>query len=140
MLWPADMMREIDKIRKEMDDLLARTSLYVRGVNQYPLINLYDLQNEIILIAEIPGIDKNKLEVQFNNGMLTLSGKRELKRFGKLNELRLEQPEGNFEKNIRIPVKIKDSEIKAKYEDGILTMTLPKSEEAKPRQILIGNS
>ncbi len=140
MLWPVDLMGEIDRLRKEMDAILSHTPLYRRGVSQYPLINLYDSKNEIILIAEIPGIDKNKIEIQYNNSTLTLSGQRELKRFGKSEELRLEQPEGRFEKNIRIPVKIKDSEIKAKCEDGILTITLPKAEEAKPHQIVIGNS
>jgi HSP20 family protein len=137
MMWPTDIMKEVDRMRRDMNILFSRAPLYGDGSYQYPLINLYDSKNEFTLIAEIPGIDKNTLEIHFHNGILTLSGKRELKRFGKSEELRLEQPEGSFEKNIRIPLKVKDNEIKAKFEDGILKLTIPKAEEAKPRQIVI---
>ncbi len=137
MMWPVDVIGEFERMRRDMDTFFSRVPTYGRGVYQYPLVNLYDSKDNLILVAEIPGVDKNGIGIQYNNGVLTLSGKRELKRFGKSEELRLEQPEGSFEKNIRIPVKIKESEIKAKFENGILQMTLPKAEEAKPRQILI---
>lgn len=137
MLWPQDVMREMDRMRRDMESLFSLTPLYTRGTNQYPLVNLYDSKEELILVAEIPGTDKNSINIQLNNGNLTLSGKRELKRFGKSEMLRQEQPEGSFEKTISVPVKIKDSEIKAKFENGLLCVTLPKAEEAKPHQITI---
>jgi HSP20 family protein len=136
-MWPVDVFKEFDRMRRDMDTLFSQVPAYGRGYYQYPLVNMYDSKNELILVAEIPGVDKNGIGIHYNNGVLTLSGKRELKHFGKSEELRLEQPEGAFEKDIRIPVKIKDSEIKAKFENGILQMTLPKAEEAKPRHILI---
>jgi HSP20 family protein len=137
MLWPQDVMREMDRMRRDMESLFSLTPLYNRGTYQYPLVNLYDSKEELILIAEIPGTDKNSINIQFNSGNLTLSGKRELKTFGKSEMLRQEQPEGSFEKTIRVPVKIKESDIKAKFENGLLCVTLPKAEEAKPHQITI---
>jgi HSP20 family protein len=137
MLWPQDVMREMDRMRRDMESLFSLSPAYTRDNYQYPLVNIYDSKEELTLVAEIPGIDKNSVNIQFNNGNLTLSGKRELKMFGKSEILRQEQPEGSFEKTIRVPAKIKDSEIKAKFENGLLCVTLPKAEEAKPHQITI---
>lgn len=136
MIWPSDVFREVERMRREMDSLFRGTA-YNRGTYQYPLVNMYDSKDELILIAEIPGVSKDNLNIHYNNGILTLSGKRELKRMGKSEDLRLEQPEGSFEKTIRLPSKIKENDIKAKFEDGILKVVLPKAEEAKPRQITI---
>jgi len=137
MLWPQDVLREMDRMRREMESLFSLSPLYTRGAYQYPLVNVYDTKECLIIVAEIPGVNKDCINIQFSNGNMLLSGKRELKRFGKSETLRQEQPEGSFEKTIRIPVKIKDSEINAKFENGLLCITLPKAEEAKPHQITI---
>ena len=137
MLWPQDIMREMNRMRRDMESLFSLSPAFARTSDQYPLVNLYDSKEQLTIVAEIPGVDKNSINIQFHNGNMTLSGKRELKRFGKSEMLRQEQPEGSFEKTIRVPVKIKDSEINAKFENGFLCITLPKAEEAKPHQITI---
>lgn len=100
-------------------------------------MNLYDSRDVLYVVAEVPGVPKENIEINYQDGSLTITGKREFKKYGQSELLRQEQPEGDFEKIIRIPMAIKSNEIKAKFEDGMLTVSLPKTEEAKPRQIAV---
>lgn len=137
MLWETDPLRELDRMRKTMDRMFSRMPFLNTSEYQLPLINLYDLRDSLMVVAEIPGVTKEQIDLNYQDGALLISGKRELKKYGKSETLRQEQWQGVFEKVIRIPVSIKSSEIKAKFEDGILSITLPKSEEAKPKQIVV---
>ncbi|NLP04067.1 MAG: Hsp20/alpha crystallin family protein [Fibrobacter sp.] len=137
MLWATDPFREIERMRREMDRVFSRIPFLGATEYEIPLVNLYDNKDSIILVAEIPGIPKDQINLNFSDGNLVISGKRELSRYGKSELLRQEQPEGEFEKSVRIPVRIDSTGIKAKFEDGMLTVVLPKSEEAKPKQINI---
>lgn len=137
MLWAADSLREFDRMRKVMDKMFSRVPFFGTTEYQFPLVNLYDCKDSISVVAEIPGVPKESIEVNYQDGALAITGKREFKKYGKSELLRQEQPQGTFEKIIRIPMTIKSNEIKAKYEDGMLCITLPKSEEAKPRQISV---
>ena len=136
-MWDLDPFKEIERMRRQMDELFSRLPFYERTSYQFPLVNLYDDKDDLLLTAEIPGLLKEDVNIQYNDGALTISGKRKAGAYGTSELLRQEQPEGNFEKRVRIPVKIRDNEIRAKFEDGILKVTLPKAEEAKPRQITI---
>ncbi|NLG17510.1 MAG: Hsp20/alpha crystallin family protein [Fibrobacter sp.] len=137
MLWATDPFKEVERMRREMDRVFSRIPFFGTSEYEFPLVNLYDNKNDLILAAEIPGVPKENISINFSDGNLTVAGKRELPKYGKSELLRREQPEGEFEKTIRIPVRINSAEIKARFEDGILTVTLPKSQEAKPKQISI---
>ncbi len=90
------------------------------------------------MTAELPGLGKDQVNITFSDGILTLSGKRQsLAKEKDMAVVRKERSEGDFEKTLRVPTKIKQEAIKASFGNGILTIAMPKAEEVKPRTIAI---
>ncbi len=135
MLWANDPFRELERMRRTMDQMFSRIPFFGTTEYSFPLVNLYDKKDELYLVAQIPGVKKEDIEINYQENLLTISGKRMAPSYGKSALLRQEQPEGEFHKTITIPASVKSNDIKAAFEDGILKVTLPKSEEAKPKQI-----
>jgi HSP20 family protein len=136
MLWDTMIFNEFDEMRRNID---AMFGLEGAVSTTFPLLNVYENRDEVILMAQVPGIRKEDLELRFDDGTVTLAGGRELpveegesRRF-----LRQERAYGRFEKFFRFPAKVVTSDIKAKLENGILVIRAPKAEEAKPKQITI---
>lgn len=137
MFWDVDVFNEMDRLRREMNSLFSG---YDRSApnSTYPLLNVYEDKDNVIVTGELPGMTKDKVSITYSEDMLTLSGKHEPD--GKIKNMtvvRKERSEGNFEKSIKIPTKIKSEEIKASFKNGVLTITLPKADEVKPRTISI---
>jgi HSP20 family protein len=137
MLWDVDVWSEMERLRREMNGLFSdygRTS----GSTTYPLTNVYEGGENIVVTAELPGMTKDGVSITFSDGALTISGKQEpLANVKKMTVIRQERSLGDFEKTLRIPTKIDQGKIAASFANGILTVTLPKSEEAKPKTITI---
>lgn len=136
MLWDTMIFNELDEMRRNMD---AMFGLEGSAAASFPLLNAYENRDEVILVAQVPGIRKEDLELRFDDGTVTLVGGREspveegpTRRF-----LREERAFGRFEKFFRFPAKVVTSEIKAKLENGMLVIRAPKAEDAKPKQIII---
>jgi HSP20 family protein len=126
-----------DQMRNDLNSLLNR-QVYAQREPSFPLVNAYETSDTITVVAEIPGIQKNDVSIVMENSTLTFSGKRLNKTSEKDSALlRNERIAGNFEKSIKIPVKVNESAISAQFKDGILTVLLPKAEEAKPKSIQI---
>ncbi len=129
--------REMERMRQELDDVFQKVG-YGRTCPSFPLVNVYENNDELLVVAEMPGVSKNDIDISAVEGILTISGKRP---DGREKEgvavLRRERCGGDFEKQIRIPTKIQNERIEASFAEGILTIKLPKAEEAKPRQINI---
>lgn len=137
MLWNIDLWREMDRMKREMDTMFSNFTR-TTGVATYPLINAYENKDTITINAELPGLTKDKVSITYSDGALTLKGKLEQSETVKnMNPVRRERSTGDFEKTIRIPMKIDQEKIGASFSNGILTITLPKSEEAKPKSITI---
>jgi len=137
MLWNVDVWREMERLRREMDSLFTD---YGRAAPSaaYPLINVYEDTDNVFVTAELPGTTKEKTSITFADGILTISGKQEKPASVKnMTPLRIERTDGNFEKTVRIATRINQNNISASFSDGILTITLPKTEEAKPKTITI---
>jgi len=99
---------------------------------------VYEDNNNVVVTAELPGATREKVGITFADGILTISGKQEQPASVKnMAALRVERTEGNFEKTVRIATKIDPNGINASFSNGILTITLPKAEEAKPKTITI---
>jgi HSP20 family protein len=137
MLFDTDPFRELERVRKEMDKLFSRSSFLGAVEPSFPFVNLYDETDNYLLIAEVPGVRKEDIAIHLHEDSLTISGQRTMDRFKGAQILRQEQPEGCFEKTIRLPGKVKDANIEATCEDGVLKIVLPKSDEAKPKRINI---
>ena len=103
-----------------------------------PAVDIQETENELIVKADIPDVDMKDIDVRLENGTLTLRGER---KFGQeKNEggwHRLERGYGSFERVFTLPDTVDADAVKADYKNGVLTITLPKKEVAKPRQIKV---
>lgn len=139
MYWNSDVMSEMNRLRREMDSLFSQYGNQpAAAATTYPLVNIGEDDERLVVSAELPGMTKEQVHITFSDGALTISGKREQpEKVSTMSAVRRERSEGAFEKSLRIPTKIDPNGITASFENGILTVTLKKSEEAKPKTITI---
>jgi HSP20 family protein len=101
-----------------------------------PVVDIFDKGNEVVIHAEVPGMKKEDIDVRVENNILTIRGKKERKDEVKEDGyFRTERVYGAFSRSFSLPTTVEVSKIAAEYRDGVLTLRLPKAEEAKPRQI-----
>ncbi len=135
MLWYQDPFARLERMQQDLDRLF---STYGGGRRAFPLVNIYDEEDDVVVHAELPGVEKDAVDITFSDGVLTLSGTRKsaVDR-SKYTAVREERPEGDFEKSFRIPYRVNQDALKASFSNGVLIVTLPKAEEAKPKQIKV---
>jgi HSP20 family protein len=103
-----------------------------------PAVDIFETEHEIVLKAELPDIDEKDIDVRVEKNTLTLSGERKFeKEYKEENALRMERYYGTFSRTFTLPNIVKLDAVKAEYKNGVLTVKLPKLEEAKPKQIKI---
>jgi HSP20 family protein len=108
------------------------------GGSWAPAVDIYEQNGNIVLKAELPGVDPKDVDVRVENNILTLSGERKLENEVKReNYHRVERAYGSFTRSFTLPNVVDTEKIKAEYKDGLLRMTLPKKDEARPKQISI---
>jgi HSP20 family protein len=106
--------------------------------NFLPPVDILEDEHDIKLKAEIPGIKVEDLEVTLENNLLTITGERKFKEEEeKDNFRRIERRYGKFTRSFTLPAGMDSAGVKATFEDGVLSITLPKKEEFKPKQITI---
>lgn len=103
-----------------------------------PAVDLYEDKDNVTVKAEMPGLKKEDIDVSLEDGVLSISGERKTeKKFEDAETYRSERFVGRFQRTVTLPTDVKADQVKADYKDGILTVTLPKAEEAKPKQIQV---
>jgi HSP20 family protein len=103
-----------------------------------PAVDLYEDKDNLVVRAEVPGMKKEDIEISLHDGYLTLSGERKQEqKYESAEAYRSERFLGRFQRTINLPCQVDADKIKATYTDGVLTVTLPKAEEAKPKQIQV---
>lgn len=136
-MWDFDVFSEMDRLRREMNNLFSGYQPSV-GNATFPLMNVYDSKDNLVVTAELPGLTKDQVKITFADNVFTLSGEvKALPNTKGMGIIRRERSEGAFEKKLRIPTKVKQDSITASFTNGILTVTLPKADEAKPKTIAI---
>ena len=103
-----------------------------------PALDLYENGDHFVAVVELPGMRKEDIEISLHDGTLTISGER--KREKSSNNDKAERSEryiGTFRRSIALPTRVDANKVSATYRDGILTVTLPKAEEVKPKQIQV---
>ena len=101
-----------------------------------PAVDIAELDNEFVVKVELPGINKDDVKITLESNILTIRGeKKEETNVKEENYHRVERTYGSFQRSFKLPTTVKGDNIDATYKDGILTVTLPKAEEAKPKQI-----
>jgi HSP20 family protein len=102
-----------------------------------PALDLYQSNDNMIAVVELPGMRKDDIEISLHDGTLTISGERKRESSGGEKAERTERYIGAFRRSIALPTRVDANKVSATYGDGILTVTLPKAEEVKPKQIQV---
>ncbi len=107
-----------------------------------PSVDIFESENELLLQADLPGVDMKDIDIQLENGTLALRGERKAENETKEGGYhRVERSYGSFARYFSLPDTLNPEAVKAEYKNGVLTVRLPKKELAKPRQIKIeGNN
>jgi HSP20 family protein len=138
--------RRMSTLRDEIDQVfdrmfqspwdLTQASQFMAGWS--PAIDLYEDKDNLVVKAELPGMKKEDIEITLQDGLLSVSGERkEEKKEESAETYRSERYVGRFQRTFSLPSTVNEEQITASYKDGVLTVTLPKSEEAKPKQIAV---
>jgi len=137
--WPAftrlsDLRDEIDRLFDTPLTDLARTSQLLSGWT--PALDVHEDKDNLFVKVELPGMKKEDINVSLHDGNLSISGERKSEEWHEKAEVyRAERFVGRFQRTVGLPAPVAVDKVKATYKDGVLTITLPKTEEAKPKQI-----
>jgi HSP20 family protein len=129
-----DFQDEIDRLFGAPLAALAGTSEALNG--WAPALDVYEDKDNYVVKTELPGMKREDIQVSFHEGSLSISGERKPETKHKDAELhRAERSFGRFERVLTLPTAVASDKVSAQYKDGVLTVTLPKTEAAKPKQI-----
>jgi HSP20 family protein len=137
--WPTfgrltDLRDEIDRLFDMPLAGLERTSRLFSGWT--PALDLYEEKDNLVVKVELPGMKREEIEVSLHEGSLSISGERKSEeKHEEADVYRTERYVGRFQRTVALPTPVASDKVKAQYRDGILTITLPKTEEAKPKRI-----
>lgn len=103
-----------------------------------PAVDIYETPNELVVKADLPDVNEKDIDVRVENNLLTIRGERKFeKSVSEENFLRVERTYGAFSRSFSLPNTVNAEKIGAEYKNGVLTVTLPKREESKPRQVKV---
>jgi len=145
-----DSFHELDELRREMDRIFdnygtwrfpfSRISfLPGKAARNYPLINIHEDKDAFYVEALAPGVNPETLDVSVAGNILTVAGEKNMSGHDVKAEAyhRNERAAGKFTRMVELPHEVDDTGIKADYTNGLLLVTLPKAEKAKPKQITV---
>jgi HSP20 family protein len=140
-LWNWSPVNQLTNVRDEINRLFDSTfGDFARGTERFngwtPALDLYEDKDNLIVKAELPGMKREEIEISVQDGTLVISGERKYEETSKNSEpYRSERFFGRFHRTVALPKPVLSDKAKATYKDGILTVVLPKTEEAKPKHI-----
>ena len=134
----AQMRRELENLMERLVGVPADASMSMAGV--FPPMNVSEDRDHYYVRALVPGVDPNNLNVSVVHQTVAVSGIRESPEEDSASYHRKERPEGAFSRSVTLPASFDGARVDAKYVDGILTLTLPKPEAAKPRRVSVQSS
>ena len=103
-----------------------------------PAVDIFETPNELVVKADLPDVNEKDIDVRVENNLLTIRGERKFeKSVSEENFLRVERSYGSFSRSFSLPNTLNADAIRAEYKSGVLTVTLPKREETKPRQVKV---
>jgi len=144
VMWPS--LNRWASLRDDLDTLLElpfftgsgrQTQLFSGWT---PALDLYQNADNVVALVELPGLRKEDIEISLQDGMLTIAGERKNESGEENGATRTERFTGKFRRSVTLPTRVDANNVNAVYKDGILTVTLPKAEEAKPKQIQVNVS
>jgi HSP20 family protein len=138
-----DPFRGFGDIQTEMNRLFDSWAGRQAGTGErvwLPAVDVHETKDAFVLTLDVPGVTEKDINISINGDLLTIKGERRFERAGAADGdtyHRLERLYGRFERSVQLPTMVQTDKVKATYRDGVLTVTLPKAEEVKPREIKI---
>jgi len=137
--------QELENLQREMNRLfdltfprLGEVDTTLLGGQWAPAIDIYDSKDNVVVKADLPGLNKDNIDVSIQDNVLTIKGeKKQEKEVKEEDYIRSERFYGSFHRSITLPSEIDSTKVRASFKDGVLELVLPKKEEAKPKQIKI---
>ena len=133
--------REFDRLRRQMDELygaLSGGTLPMPSAGVFPLTNVTEDNENYYVRAELPGVKSDELDIQVTKDGISISGERKIPAEGNgVKYHRREREAGKFSRLINLPGEVDVNKVEASRENGVLKVTIPKAEVAKPRQITV---
>jgi HSP20 family protein len=127
-----------DQVNRLFNDVLERRGDESSLTAWAPAVDIYESEHELVVKADLPDVDPTDLDIRVENNILTIRGERKFEK--KVNEesyLRVERAYGSFARSFTLANTVNSDAIKAEYQNGVLTLTIPKKEGAKPKQIKV---
>src|SRR4030088_621263 len=127
-----------EQVSRLFSDVLDRTGEESSLTAWAPSVDIYETEHELVVKADLPDVDPKDLDIRVENNILTIRGERKFeKNVNQENYLRVERAYGSFARSFTLANTVNAEAIKADYQNGVLTLTIPKKEEAKPKQIKV---
>ena len=132
--WPS--FSPFNSLSDELDRLFELPLAALARQSWSPTLDVLEDKDNYFILAELPGLKREDIKVSLEDGTLTISGERKTEtRTEETLVHRVERYSGRFERSVTLPATVSAEKVKATYTDGVLSLTLPKSEQAKPKRI-----
>jgi HSP20 family protein len=126
------------QLNRLFSDFFGRSTQEQNLTSWAPSVDIYEAAHELVVQADLPDIKPEELDIRVENNILTIRGERKFeKKVDEKNYLRVERSYGSFARSFSLANTVNTEAIKADYKDGVLTLSIPKREEAKPKQIKV---
>jgi HSP20 family protein len=127
-----------DQLNRVFHEVLGRGGEESNLTTWAPAVDIFETEHELVVKADLPDIDPKDLDIRVENNILTIRGERKFeKKVDQDNYLRVERAYGSFARSFSLANTVNTEAIKADYHNGVLTLSIPKREEAKPKQIKV---
>lgn len=127
-----------EQVNRLFNDVFERNQIESNLSTWAPAVDIYEGEHELVVKADLPDVDPKELDIRVENNVLTLRGERKFeKKVSEENYLRVERTYGAFSRSFSLASTVHPEAIRADYQNGVLTLTIPKREEAKPKQIKV---
>ncbi len=123
---------------REKKELVAKEEKTAPGRYYVPYTDIYETDETLTVVMEMPGVEKKALDVALENNVLRVDGRIDFSKYEGMEPVYTEYNIGHYTRSFTLSSKIDQEKISAQLEDGVLTLTLPKGKDALPRQIAIG--
>lgn len=133
----SDPFEALFALQRALDARLGNDWTGTAGGGSYPPINLFEQGGDFVAVIELPGIDKNDLQLEAKENTIRISGKKTVQYDERASIHRRERIWGMFDRTFSLPVQINPDTIRAEYRDGVLALSIPRAEGEKPKTIKI---
>jgi HSP20 family protein len=127
-----------DQINRLFDGAFDRSSEEGNLTTWAPAVDIFETEHNLVVKADLPDVKPEELDIRVENNILTIRGERKFeKKVNESNYLRVERSYGSFSRSFSLSNTVNTESIQAEYKNGVLTLSIPKREEAKPKQIKV---